>query len=1397
MSEPVTPEENRDIQATISGNGNGNGHQPGMHLPATVGAGANGHGSGNANGKAATPWNWRDSWKQTATYPAISKRPEGGATPTSTRQEEMWVLCQFEDANPCYNIYLAWRMRGALNVSALQQTLTEIVARHESLRTKFPAVDGQPTTVISPPYPVKLEIVDLQKFSGKDQQKQLDDAIQKRIQHRFDFDNEFLFRPTLFKLGAEDHALVLLSHHIITDGTTAGVLTKDLTALYNAFCKGEPSPLQPNTIDYADYAVWQHENLSDRYASQLEYWKTQMKGAPALLELPTDRPRQAMPGYKGAMYFTSLEPELAAQIRALSRREGVTVFMFLLAALQSLLARYSGQEQVVVGSPIQNRHRVEIQKTFGFFINLLPLYTDLSGNPTFRELLKRVREVSLGAFAHQDVPFGQIVQELHPNRNLGANPLVQAFLVQEQNKWRRLPLDGLETEFMWLHNRTGKFDLIIYWAEDEAGIPFMWEYNDLYDESTIARITANYRELLRSIVADPGRPLNEYSILTEGERQQVVVDWNRTDEEFPHVCLHEWFEEQVRRTPEKTAVVFGDKSLTYAQLNARANQLAHYLRKSGVVSETLVGLSIERSLEMMVGLLGIQKAGGAYVPLDPAFPRERLGYIVEDAKAPILITQESLLTSLPEHSAEVICLDADWDAIAQESTENLPSISKPENLIYVLYTSGSTGKPKGVQLEHRNVVNFLNTMRQKPGMNADDVLLAVTTLSFDIAGLELYLPLTVGAKVVIASKDEAQDGSLLMPMMSKHQVSVMQATPATWRMLLDLSWSGDRKLKILCGGEALPHDLAEQLLPRCSALWNMYGPTETTIWSSIYKVEHKMPGVAPIGKPIGNNTMYILDPLKAPMPIGVPGELYIGGDGVARGYNNRPDLTAERFIPDPFSNKPGARLYRTGDLSRFLADGNIQFLGRADFQVKVRGFRIELGEIEAVLGKFSGVMQNVVVVREDKPGDKRLVAYVVHDGENVPSIESLREHLKQKLPEYMVPSAFMFMDEFPLTPNGKVDRRALPAPEYKADETAEFVAPRNRTEERLAEIWQEILGVTPISVTSDFFELGGHSLLGSRLFARVDKVFGKKLPLATIFSASTVEKLAALLGDERSTHNLIEIQPGSNSKPPFFFVHTRMGYRLLAQGMGSDQPVYVLPYDDVFKDNLNRSLRDVSREMVNRMRALQPNGPYYLGGMCLAGRVAYAIASELFEQGEDVALLALFDAPGPGYPNLETKGARMRFLTQKIKKHLFNFSQQEGEDGSLFAWLRWHFKNSMFKAGFKVSKMIGKPLSIVKDDNLRLMGRAVLAHKNSFHYPGYIAVFRPASQARMRYPDPDPSIGWGRIAKGGIEVNEIPGGHTNFLKEPAVHNVSAALAACLKKAQAAAAAALEETESVA
>ena len=1388
MSDLINPEENSGSPAM----------PPQATMPSAKPNGQTAHASGSpvtgkTNGHSAQPWNWRESWRDAVpNYPAIQRRQGSGPVPASYRQEELWVLSQFEEAHVSYNIFLGWRIRGPLNQRAVQQTLDALVARHESLRTIFPVVDGQPMQQVVPADPAKLEVVDLQQVSAGERESQLEKMLQQRIRYQFDLEKEILFRPTLFKLQADEHVLLLLTHHIVGDGTSAGIMTMDVGELYNAFNAGKPSPLAPLPVQYADYSVWQREWLtSEIYSKQLTYWKRQLQGAPALLELPVDHPRQSTANYRGRMQFSLLEPALMKELRALSRREGVTLFMTMLAAYQTLLHRHSGQAQVVVGSPISYRNRVELQRQVGFFINILPLYTDLSGDPSFRDLLKRVREMAIGAFAHQDVPFGRIVQELHPDRNLGASPLVQAILVQEQASWRKLKLDGLETQFLWLQNGTAKFDLVVYFNEDENGIAVTWEYSDLFDQSTIARMAGHFRELLLAVVADSSQPLSRLPLLTQAENRQLLQDWNQTDEQYPDLCLHQWFEQQAQRTPNEVAVVFGDQRITYAELNARANQLARYLRNRSVTTETLVGLSIERSIDMMVGLLGIQKAGGVYVPLDPAFPRERIGFIIQDAKAPILITQESLLTSLPEHSAEVICLDADWDAIAQESAENLASISKPENLIYVLYTSGSTGNPKGVQLEHRNVVNFLNTILKQPGLSPKDVLLAVTTLSFDIAGLELYLPLVTGARVVIASKDEASDGGKLMALLKRHHATVMQATPATWRLLLDMDWPGNPKLKILCGGEALPHDLAEQLLPRCSELWNMYGPTETTIWSSVYKVEHGMPGVAPIGRPIGNNTMYILDAHKAPMPVGVPGELYIGGDGVARGYLGRPELTAERFIPDPFSSKPGARMYRTGDLTRYLADGNIQFLGRADFQVKVRGFRIELGEIEAVLGKCPGVAQNVVVVREDKPCDKRLAAYVIRDGGIALTGEELRDQLRQKLPEYMVPSTVVFMEEFPLTPNGKVDRRALPAPEYKREEADAFVGPRNQTEARLAEIWERVLGVSPVSVTDNFFELGGHSLLGSRLFAQVETVFGRKLPLATLFSAPTIELLAKSLGADQSAHWLVEIQSGG-SKPPFFFVHARMGYRLLAQELGPDQPVYVLPYDDMFDKKLERPLEEIAGELVSRMRSFQPKGPYYLGGMCLAGRVAYAMAQELHAQGEEVALLALFDSPAPGYPSLDSNGDRMKFLTQKVKKHLFNFSQQEGSDGSLRNWLRWHMKNGMWKASFKLSRVLGKPLPLVKSDTFRLMGRSASAYRPSGSYPGLVTLFRPANLGTMRYPDPDTTLGWKRMATGGADVYEVPGGHTNFLKEPAVHLVAKALAESLLKAQARAEQAAED-----
>ena len=716
-----------------------------------------------------------------------------------------------------------------------------------------------------------------------------------------------------------------------------------------------------------------------------------------------------------------------------------------------------------------------------------------------------------------------------------------------------------------------------------------------------------------------------------------AVNWpsNDTYADYPRdCCLHELLSETARLFPESVAVQFEDQSLTYEELDRLSNQLARALSAKGVGAESLVGLCVERSIEMMVGLLGILKAGGAYVPLDPAYPADRIKYVLEDAGVEILLTQESLLPSLPPSSAEIFCLDSDNKLFRHEETAPVVSKATPENLAYVIYTSGSTGRPKGVQLEHRSLVNFLYSMRRQPGMTSNDILVAVTTLSFDIAGLELYLPLLAGARLVIAPREATFDGRLLMEWMKKSGVTMMQATPTTWRVLFESGWQGDPNLKVLVGGEALSADLAQQLARKCRSVWNMYGPTETTIWSSIYKVEGKDEKLVPIGKPIANTTFYILDSNRQAVGAGTEGELYIGGEGLARGYFQRADLTAEKFVPDPFSTIPEARMYRTGDLARFRTDGNVEFLGRIDHQVKIRGFRIELGEIESALEQHVGIRQAVVVAREDNPGDKRLVAYYVSHSSNALAATELRQHVSLQLPDYMTPSAFVRMDKFPLTPNGKVDRKALPAPTSRDFESEkEYVAARNDTEQKLVQLWEETLALSPISVTANFFELGGRSVLAARLFTKIYRTFGKELPLSTLFHSPTIERLAKELSpiDGKGEYStLVAIQP-NGSLPPFFCVHGGAGSTLflqeLARHLGPEQPFYGIEPEGMDGKPFQRlTVEQMAAHYLAEVRKIQPNGPYYLGGYCFGGLVAFEMARLLHAQGERAELVALFSA---------------------------------------------------------------------------------------------------------------------------------------------------------------------------
>ncbi len=1057
----------------------------------------------------------------------IPRRPDQDPVPLSFAQERLWFLDQWEPGNPAYNRPVALRLTGPLKVTALEQALSEILRRHEALRATFSTKEGRPVQVITSAEPLNLPVVNLSGLPSTEREPQAMRLATEEAQRPFDLAQGPLLRATLLRLDREEHVLLLVIHHIAFDGWSARVLVEQLAALYDAFVAGKPSALPELPIQYADFAHWQRQWLQDEVLeTQLSYWKEKLASSLPSLDLPTDRPRPAVQTHCGARQSSVLPSSLLQALKALSRQEEVTLFMTLLAAFKVLLHRYTSQDDIVVGSPIAGRTHVETEGLIGFFVNTLVLRTDLSGNPTLLKLLGRVREVALGAYAHKDLPFEKLVEALQPERDLSRTPLFQVMFNLENIPTKAVETPNLSIDEFEFDSGVSQFDLALEVIEKDEGLSCLLNYNtDLFDATTIARMLGHLRTLLEGIVANPGQRIGALPLLTEAERHQLLIEWNDTQADYPKdSCIHQLFEAQAERTPDAVALVFKDQQLTYHELNARANQLAHYLRKRGVEPEVLVSICVERSLEMVVGILGILKAGGAYVPLDPTYPKERLAFILEDTQAPVLLTQQTLIERLPEHRANVVCLDADLTAIAQECGEKANSGVKLEDPAYVIYTSGSTGKPKGVVVSHANVVRLFEATHAWFHFDERDVWTLFHSYAFDFSVWELWGALFYGGRLVVVPYWVSRSPKAFYDLLCQEQVTVLNQTPSAFRQLIWTEESSgaanDLALRlVIFGGEALDPNSLKPWFDRhgdqCPQLVNMYGITETTVhvtYRPLMASDLNTASGSLIGGPIPDLQVYILDQHLEPVPIGVPGEIYVGGAGVARDYLNRPALTAERFIPNPFSDVPKARLYKSGDLARYLPDGDIEYLGRIDHQVKIRGFRVELGEIEAVLGQHPAVREVVVLAREDEPGDRRLVAYLVPAKEYAPTPSELRSFLKQKLPDYMVPFAFVILDALPLTPNGKVDRRALPAPDRSRPELGgTFVAPRTSIEEGLAGIWAEVLGLERVGIHDNFFELGGHSLLATRVISRTCDAFQVELPLRSLFEAPTVADLAVIL----------------------------------------------------------------------------------------------------------------------------------------------------------------------------------------------------------------------------------------------------------------------------------------------
>ena len=1223
--------------------------------------------------------------------------------PLSSEEKSLWFFEKLHPQSCVYNIPLTFKLSGGVEIDILKQSLNRIIDRHEIFRTSFIQVEGELQRAIATELAIELPVVDVATEAEAER------LAKQEASQPFDLDSEPLIRAKLLRFteghclddganapssasqtekakpsvslapykGAGSHRywLLITCHHIVFDGWSIQILFDELAKYYDALNNNLAAPLPELAIQYVDYAHWQQQWLQgDRYTQQLDYWRSQLADATPLIELPTDRARPSVQTYSGDRFNFQLDADLTKALNSLSRQEGVTLYMTLLAAFKALLYRYTGQSDLVVGSPFANRNSADTEKLIGFLVNTLVLRTHVAGESSVRELLSRVREVTSGAYANANLPFAKLVKELQPERDLSYNPLFQVmFALQKQLPttqsassitWeigkpgdrcldeRSLAPDGVlkdtASHNAGSHRNCSMFDLTLDLVETATGIEGHFEYNtDLFDRETIARMANNWQTLLMGMVANPEQSIDRLPLLSATEKQ-TLIDWNQAKDYSRYRNIQQLFEAQVKRTPNAVAVVFQNEQLTYSQLNQQANQLAHYLQSLGVTAETLVGICIEKSLEAIVGLWGILKAGGAYVPLDPAYPEERLAYIVEDANISVLLTKTKWKQKLPQNRAKVINLDIARSKIATYSTKNPGVSTTDENLAYIIYTSGSTGKPKGVMITHQGFSSFTQTTIQAYEIVPSDRLLQFASISFDVAVEEIFPSLCAGATIVLRSAEMVADVQTFFQTCENLKLSVLNLPTAYWHQLTaeliakNVSLPESLRLVII-GSEAVllePVKSWQEYVNRSGRsqslqLINSYGPTETTVSATMYRIPadtSTISGEVPIGRPLAHLQTYILDRDRQPVPIGVTGELYIGGASLARGYLNRPDLTAEKFITDPFSDSPDARLYQTGDLAKYLPNGDIEYIGRVDRQVKIRGFRIELGEIESLLAQHPAISEVAVIVREDSK-EKSLVAYIVSQSEQLQS-SSVRSFLRDRVPNYMIPSGFVFLDAMPLTPNGKLDRRALPEPDLSRPDL-EIAPPTNDLEAQLVKIWSEVMDIRPLGIHDNFFELGGHSLLAVKLIGEIERQLDRKLPLTVLVEAPTVRELAIILqpSQSREFSSIVQLKAGTGT--PLFLVHDADGetilYSNLANHLKPEQTVYgIRPrITSSGAPMLPTRMSEIVTDYVREIRQVQPQGPYLIGGLCAGGVLAFEIACQLQAEGEEVPLVAIIDAISP------------------------------------------------------------------------------------------------------------------------------------------------------------------------
>ena len=1314
-----------------------------------------------------------------------------GPLPLSFAQQRLWLMDRFEPGSSTYNMFSGFRIRGPLQVGALTAAFREIVRRHEVLRTVFFSRDDAPEQVVLPA-DVQPERIDLRSLEPAVRELELRRIVEEQARAPFDLSRGPLLRLALVRTEAEEHVLLMTIHHIVSDAWSIGVLMREVQELYGAFLDGRPSPLPELPVQYADFSAWQRQWMDGQVlADEVEFWRAQLRGLPPLLELPTDHPRQAAHSSAGRTEVLPLPAELLPPLYSLCQRCGVTPFMVMLSLFEILLFRYCGEEAFAVGTPVAGRNRLEIEGLIGFFVNILVLRADLAGDPTLGALLERVRDNALEAYLHQDLPFEKLVEELQPERSTHHSALFQVMFALENIGAGRFHLGNLQLRPLLGFAPTQALYDLSFTVNGERDELYM-EMNarsELFDSTTVRRMSHHLIALLAQAVDDPARPLDRFALLSDAERAQLVVEWNDTAVAPSVHCLHELFEARADLVPSATAVVSGSRELVYGELESQANQLAHHLRALGVGPEVPVGICIERTPEMIVALLAVLKAGGAYLPLDPSYPHSRLGFMIGDAGLTVMIGDERSLAKLPPHSASTVCFERDRPAIARHSAQRPQRAAAPVNLAYVAYTSGSLGTPKGVLVEHRSASRYVTTTVAFYGLGEGDRTVHFSSLSFDSSLDEIFTPLAGGATLVLATPDMVAP-SRYLAVCREQEITACSMPTAFWH---EISLAVEAEptvlppsLRLLCvGGEALSTERVRRWLEAvgtAARLINGYGPTEATVMATTELVRQSPEPHAevPIGRPLPGVRAYVLGRDLSVAPVGVPGELCLGGVGIARGYLGRPELTAERFIADPYTGEPGGRLYRTGDFARWLPDGRLAFLGRRDHQVKIRGFRIELGEIESLLRRHPAILDAVVLARDDQPGGTALVAFLAT--KEAPTDSELKTFLGQHLPDFMIPHQFVMLDALPVTVQGKVDRPGLQRWDLAEAKQEAALAPRDHLELALALVWEELLGMSPgaVAVRDDFFVLGGHSLLAARLVAVVEERLGKQIPLHLVFQNPTVEQLASLLrasGELPPAPSLVAIQPRGN-RSPLFWVHPTGGsifcYLDLARHLGPDQPFYAFQSSGIDgRRPLLPSIEEMAACYVEELLAAGPAGPWRLGGWSMGGAIAFEMARQLHARGREVDSVTVLDF------SVGSDGQAASAEAEDATALLIGFARDLGLSPDQLpdpAWLAT--TNDAQKRDYILQRAREKDLLPPDAAAERLLEifrnniRATIAFRPGV-YPGAVTLLRAASPGPS--PAEDPTLGWDRLAAGGVRVRFVPGDHFTLLREPNVQALAEVL----------------------